>query len=447
MPSTSARAGRGRRPPPRGGRRPRRSGGRARHAARPPARPGPALLGDGRRGVVVIGQRPASAGPRARGPPREIHPTRPTGPENPRAPSQRGAAYASGDDQLPRGHPGPRTCSGTRTRPRRPGAGERPDGWAGVEAVHAHSLRSPLTMSTLVRWATCPHCGFTEDTTASGARAGALRPRARPAVAGPPADGRALGRRGGRAGRARRRRRDRPEREVRPRRAPPSRTPAVAAERVRLTKLQAPHRGAARDLRPAAGATDQERLAARAALVKAVEGEITRDAQARVRAGEIEGRSADTVRPFLRAPDAVPDDRVLSKRIGRYDCIAVVTTSRATPAHRSGASATRSSPRSTSAASPTSGAATRRRRASAASRSRSSASTAPASPRRAARSAPATRTCRARSGQRFGGRAAFAALTLARACCLLRCLWRCGASPGRSSGRRGGSWPRARASP
>ena len=99
---------------------------------------------------------------------------------------------------------------------------------------------------------------------------------------------------------------------------------AVAAERVRLTKLQAPHRGAAPGLRPAAGATDQERLAARAALVKAVEGVITRDAQGRVRAGEIDGpiRSSQCG-PFLRAPDAVPDDRVLSKRVGRYDCVAV----------------------------------------------------------------------------------------------------------------------------
>jgi hypothetical protein len=99
---------------------------------------------------------------------------------------------------------------------------------------------------------------------------------------------------------------------------------AVAAERVRLTKIQAPHRGAARDLRPPAGATDQERLAARAALVKAVERQITRDAQARARTGEIQGPiSGSQCGPYLRAPDAVPDDKVLSKTIGRYDCVAV----------------------------------------------------------------------------------------------------------------------------
>jgi hypothetical protein len=99
---------------------------------------------------------------------------------------------------------------------------------------------------------------------------------------------------------------------------------AVAAERVRLTKLQAPHRGAARNLLPPADATDQERLAARAALVHAVERRITRDAQARVRSGEIEGPiRASECGPYLRAPDAVPDDRVLTKTIGRYDCVAV----------------------------------------------------------------------------------------------------------------------------
>ena len=77
---------------------------------------------------------------------------------------------------------------------------------------------------------------------------------------------------------------------------------AAAAERVRLTKLQAPHRGAAPGLRPAADATDPERLAARAALVKAVEGAITRDAQGRARRGEIDGpiRRASAARTFAR---------------------------------------------------------------------------------------------------------------------------------------------------
>jgi hypothetical protein len=99
---------------------------------------------------------------------------------------------------------------------------------------------------------------------------------------------------------------------------------AAAAERVRLTHLQAPHRGAATDLRPPANADDAQRLAARAALVRRVEASITRDARARAKAGEIAGPiSGSECGPFLRAPDAVPDDKVLSKPIGRYDCVAV----------------------------------------------------------------------------------------------------------------------------
>jgi hypothetical protein len=98
----------------------------------------------------------------------------------------------------------------------------------------------------------------------------------------------------------------------------------AAAERVRLTRLQAPHRGAATDLLPAAGADEPARLAARASLVRRVEAQITRDARARVSAREIRGPIRDTeCGPFLRAPDAVPDDRVASRRIGRYDCVAI----------------------------------------------------------------------------------------------------------------------------
>jgi hypothetical protein len=100
----------------------------------------------------------------------------------------------------------------------------------------------------------------------------------------------------------------------------------VAAERVRLRRIQSPHRGAAADLRPPAGAGAAALLAARAALVRRVEAAITADARARVRTGEIKGPiRASECGPFLRAPDAVPDDRVLTKRIGRYDCVAIKT--------------------------------------------------------------------------------------------------------------------------
>jgi hypothetical protein len=98
---------------------------------------------------------------------------------------------------------------------------------------------------------------------------------------------------------------------------------AVAAERVRLERLQAPHRGSAVDLRPPHGADRARRLAARAALVARVEASITQDARGRARTGEIDGPiRGSRCGPFLRAPGAVPDDRVLSKAVGRYDCVA-----------------------------------------------------------------------------------------------------------------------------
>jgi hypothetical protein len=173
---------------------------------------------------------------------------------------------------------------------------------------------------------TCPHCGFEEETTRERCshcgrsvhvRAPRLRGRRRTAVFG-----------GGGAvalvalvaivavvlnAKA--------DRDARQRIAD-ARTAAV--ERVRLTRLQAPQRGAAADLRPPAGAGSPERLAARAALVRRVQDSITRDARARATTGELAGPiRASTCGPFLRAPDAVPDDRVLSKAIGRYDCIAI----------------------------------------------------------------------------------------------------------------------------
>jgi hypothetical protein len=99
---------------------------------------------------------------------------------------------------------------------------------------------------------------------------------------------------------------------------------AVAAERVRLKRLQTPHRGSAAQLAPPAGASDLDRLAAREALVRAAEASITRDAQARERTGELKGPIARTeCGPLLKAKDAVPDDRILSKAIGRYDCVAI----------------------------------------------------------------------------------------------------------------------------
>jgi hypothetical protein len=100
----------------------------------------------------------------------------------------------------------------------------------------------------------------------------------------------------------------------------------VTAEIARLKRVQAPHRGAAVALRPPAGATRAQRLAARHRLLLAVQDAITADARHRIATGELpKGTvSHSECGPFLRARDAVPDDRVLSKPIGRYDCVAAL---------------------------------------------------------------------------------------------------------------------------
>jgi hypothetical protein len=101
-------------------------------------------------------------------------------------------------------------------------------------------------------------------------------------------------------------------------------TRLVAQLRARLARIQAPHRGAAKDLKPPAGASDAELLRERKALVTAVEQRITDDARARAQAGELDGPISSTFcGPILKSKEAIPDDRVLSKHIGRYDCVAI----------------------------------------------------------------------------------------------------------------------------
>jgi hypothetical protein len=98
----------------------------------------------------------------------------------------------------------------------------------------------------------------------------------------------------------------------------------VAAEIARLKRVQAPHRGSATALKPAPGASSAQMLAARHRLLLKAQDAITADARGRVATGELHGTIIGTeCGPFLRARDAVPDDRVLSKPIGRYDCVAV----------------------------------------------------------------------------------------------------------------------------
>lgn len=112
------------------------------------------------------------------------------------------------------------------------------------------------------------------------------------------------------------------EREAKDRTAARAR---VAELRKVITRQQAPKHGAAPALKPPAGATPAVRRAARAALVDWVEGAIVRDAQARADAGELDKRPTSAeCGPQLKSKEAIPDDRVLSKDIGRYDCVAVL---------------------------------------------------------------------------------------------------------------------------
>jgi hypothetical protein len=94
--------------------------------------------------------------------------------------------------------------------------------------------------------------------------------------------------------------------------------------RAKMVREQAPHHDAAPRLRPPPGATEGRQLAARHRLLVAVEHRITADARARVRTGELDGPVLSTAcGPILKARDAVPDDRVLTKSVGRYDCVAI----------------------------------------------------------------------------------------------------------------------------
>ena len=116
------------------------------------------------------------------------------------------------------------------------------------------------------------------------------------------------------------------DRNAQDRRDRAARDRLVAAEIARLKRVQAPHRGSAVELKPPSSASPVQRLAARHRLLVAAEDAITADARHRVASGELRGTISHTeCGPFLRARNAVPDDRVLSKPIGRYDCVAVTS--------------------------------------------------------------------------------------------------------------------------
>jgi hypothetical protein len=92
---------------------------------------------------------------------------------------------------------------------------------------------------------------------------------------------------------------------------------AQKANRARVIRLQQPRTGSAADLKPAAGASFGERLAARDRLVASVETAITADARARGAKGEMSRVQGPTT--CERAAGAAG-----SGEVGVFDCYTVV---------------------------------------------------------------------------------------------------------------------------
>jgi hypothetical protein len=91
----------------------------------------------------------------------------------------------------------------------------------------------------------------------------------------------------------------------------------------RLEAEQRPRFRRSAEVAPA-GAPAAERLGARARLMDELSATILDDARRRVRAGALEGPIRRvTCEPFPRSVDAVGADRDLSRREGRYSCVAV----------------------------------------------------------------------------------------------------------------------------
>jgi hypothetical protein len=98
-----------------------------------------------------------------------------------------------------------------------------------------------------------------------------------------------------------------------------------ARERARLIREQRPVHGRAHGLAALpADAPAAERLAQRRALVGQTEAAILAEARKRVAAGELDGPVRNvTCGPLVRTPNNARDENDLSKRLGRYDCVAV----------------------------------------------------------------------------------------------------------------------------
>ena len=112
-----------------------------------------------------------------------------------------------------------------------------------------------------------------------------------------------------------------------PRPPTPARPPSGARRAAAGTIAeQRPRTLDAAALRPASGAPDAERLAARAALLQRAETAISDDARARAEAGELEGRPQGTeCEPYPKRSDRADwPDRDLGAARGVYDCLVFV---------------------------------------------------------------------------------------------------------------------------
>jgi hypothetical protein len=96
------------------------------------------------------------------------------------------------------------------------------------------------------------------------------------------------------------------------------------AQRIReLEAEQRPRFRRSESVAPA-GAGDEQRLAARAGLMQELRRAVLADSRRRVRRGELDGPIRRVVcEPFPRTIEGVGADRDLSRRTGRYSCVAV----------------------------------------------------------------------------------------------------------------------------
>ena len=99
----------------------------------------------------------------------------------------------------------------------------------------------------------------------------------------------------------------------------------VSRQRVRMIRDQRPVHGRAKEYRPLpASAPPTERKAARRALVLEMEAAITADAQKRIARKELDGPVKFTeCGPLVRQTDGLADDAILTRKVGRYDCVGV----------------------------------------------------------------------------------------------------------------------------